>query len=76
MTFEDLERNERLAWGSPEQVREALIGLAEALGAGTLLLHFNQGAMPHELFVQNLERFGKEVLPAVQAHAVTTVPIT
>ena len=39
----DLERNERLAWGSPEQVRDALIELAEALGAGTLLLNFNQG---------------------------------
>ena len=71
----DLERNERLA-GSPEQVRDALIELAEALGAGTLLLNFNQGAMPHEMFLQNLERFSTEVLPAVQAHAVTTVPIT
>jgi hypothetical protein len=30
--------------------------------------------MPHDLFVQNLERFGKEVLPALQAHVVTTVP--
>jgi hypothetical protein len=31
--------------------------------------------MPHEIFVQNLERFAAEVLPAVQAHAVTTVPV-
>jgi alkanesulfonate monooxygenase SsuD/methylene tetrahydromethanopterin reductase-like flavin-dependent oxidoreductase (luciferase family) len=75
-TLADLERNERLAWGSPEQVRDALIELAEALGAGTLLLNFNQGAMPHTMFLQNLERFSTEVLPAVQAHAVTTVPIT
>jgi hypothetical protein len=52
-----------------------LIELGESLGAGTLMLNFNQGAMPHEMFVQNVERFGKEVLPAVQAHAVTTVPI-
>ena len=35
-----------------------------------------EGAMPHEMFIQNVERFGKEVLPAVQAHAVTTVPIS
>jgi alkanesulfonate monooxygenase SsuD/methylene tetrahydromethanopterin reductase-like flavin-dependent oxidoreductase (luciferase family) len=75
-TLADLERNERLAWGSPAQVRDALIELAEALGAGTLLLNFNQGAMPHQMFLQNLERFSTEVLPAVQAHAVTTVPIT
>jgi hypothetical protein len=39
------------------------------------MLNFNQGAMPYEMFLQNLERFGKEVLPAVQAHQVTTVSI-
>ena len=75
-TLADLERSERLAWGSPEQVRDTLIELADSLGAGTLMLNFNQGAMPHDMFVRNLERFGKEVLPAVQAHQVTTVPIT
>jgi alkanesulfonate monooxygenase SsuD/methylene tetrahydromethanopterin reductase-like flavin-dependent oxidoreductase (luciferase family) len=75
-TLADLERSERLAWGTPEQVRDTLIELATTLGAGTLMLNFNQGAMPHDLFVRNLERFGKEVLPAVQAHQVTTVPIT
>lgn len=74
-TIEELERSERLAWGSPEQVRDTLIELATTLGAGTLMLNFNQGAMPHAMFVQNLERFGKEVLPAVQAHQVTVVPI-
>jgi alkanesulfonate monooxygenase SsuD/methylene tetrahydromethanopterin reductase-like flavin-dependent oxidoreductase (luciferase family) len=73
-TLADLERSERLAWGSPEQVRDSLVELADSLGAGTLMLNFNQGAMPHDLFVQNLERFGKEVLPALQAHVVTTVP--
>jgi alkanesulfonate monooxygenase SsuD/methylene tetrahydromethanopterin reductase-like flavin-dependent oxidoreductase (luciferase family) len=75
-TIEDLERSERMAWGSPEQVRDTLIELATTLGAGTLMLNFNQGAMPHEMFVQNVERFGTEVLPAVQAHQVTVVPIT
>jgi alkanesulfonate monooxygenase SsuD/methylene tetrahydromethanopterin reductase-like flavin-dependent oxidoreductase (luciferase family) len=75
-TLADLERSERLAWGTPEQVRDTLIELADTLGANTLMLNFNQGAMPHELFLRNVERFGKEVLPAVQAHQVTTVPIT
>jgi len=74
-TLEDLERSERLAWGTPEQVRDTLIELASALGAGTLMLNFNQGAMPHALFLHNLERFGQEVLPALQAHQVTTVPL-
>jgi alkanesulfonate monooxygenase SsuD/methylene tetrahydromethanopterin reductase-like flavin-dependent oxidoreductase (luciferase family) len=75
-TVADLERNERMAWGAPEQVRDTLIELADSLGAGTLMLNFNQGAMPHEMFVRNLERFGTEVLPALQAHAVTSVPMT
>jgi alkanesulfonate monooxygenase SsuD/methylene tetrahydromethanopterin reductase-like flavin-dependent oxidoreductase (luciferase family) len=75
-TLADLERSERLAWGSPEQVRDSLIELAESLGAGTLMLNFNQGAMPHDMFMRNLQRFGKEVLPAVRAHAVTTMPIS
>jgi hypothetical protein len=52
-TLADLGRSERLAWGSPEQVRDSLIELAGTLGAGTLMLNFNQGAMPHDLFVQN-----------------------
>jgi hypothetical protein len=51
-----------------------LIDLADPLGANTLLLIFNQGAWPHELFVQNWQRFAKEVLPALKAHEVTTVP--
>ena len=51
MSMEDLARNERLCWGTPEQVRETLIGLAESLGSNTVLVQFNQGAMPHEMFV-------------------------
>ena len=61
--------------GTFEQVRDDLIDLADSLGANTLLLNFNQGALPHERFVQNLQRFAKEVLPALQAHEVTTVPV-
>ncbi|MCI0786643.1 MAG: LLM class flavin-dependent oxidoreductase [Chloroflexi bacterium] len=73
MTLEDIEHNERVCWGSPEEVRDSLIELCDALGGGTLLLNFNQGAMPHDMFVHNVQRFGEEVLPAVQAHTVTKV---
>jgi hypothetical protein len=52
-----------------------LIALADSLRANTLLLNFNPGALPHELFVQNLQRFAKEVLPALKTHEVTTVPV-
>jgi alkanesulfonate monooxygenase SsuD/methylene tetrahydromethanopterin reductase-like flavin-dependent oxidoreductase (luciferase family) len=75
VTMEDLARNERLCWGTPEQVREALVGLAEALGANTVLVQFNRGTMPHEMFVNQIKRFGEEVLPAVKQHEVTKVTL-
>jgi hypothetical protein len=75
LTMEDLARNERLCWGTPEQVSEALIGLAEALGANTMLAQFNQGAMPHAMFVNQIKRFGEEVLPAIKHYEVSRVAL-
>jgi hypothetical protein len=75
LTLEDIERTERAYFSSPEEVREYLIDLADSLRANTLLLNFTQGALPHELFVQNLQRFAEEVLPALKAHEVPTVPV-
>lgn len=74
-TMDDLTRNERLCWGSPAQVRDALIELAEALGSNVLLLQFNQGAMPHAMFVNQIRRFAEEVLPDVRRHTVTKVAV-
>jgi hypothetical protein len=51
-------------------VRDQLIGLGEALGSNVLLIQFNQGAMPHDLFMNQIRRFAAEVLPAVQKHQV------
>ena len=56
-------------------MRDYLIELADKVGAGTLMLNFNMGAMPADMYVRNLKRFGEEVLPALQAHQVTTVPL-
>jgi alkanesulfonate monooxygenase SsuD/methylene tetrahydromethanopterin reductase-like flavin-dependent oxidoreductase (luciferase family) len=75
MTLADLERNQALPWGRPEEVRDRLIAEAEGVGANTLLLNFNRGAMPHAMFMEQLRRFGAEVLPALQAHPVTKVPV-
>jgi alkanesulfonate monooxygenase SsuD/methylene tetrahydromethanopterin reductase-like flavin-dependent oxidoreductase (luciferase family) len=72
-TMDDLRRNERLAWGSPAEVRDALIGLAEALGSNVLLLQFNQGAMPHAMFMRQIRRFADEVLPDLRRHTVRAV---
>ena len=73
MTAEDLKGNERLCWGSPAEVRDALIRLAESLGSNTLLVQFNQGAMPHEMFVRQIRRFAQDVLPDLKRHVVTNV---
>ena len=75
MTIEDIKSNERLPWGTPEEVIERLISLADGMGAGTLQLNFNQGAMPHKMFMQQLERFGKDVLPALHAHEPASLPV-
>ena len=53
---------------------ERLIEKAEQMGANRLLLNINVGALPHDLFMEQVRRFGKEVLPKLQAHQVTRVP--
>ena len=75
VTMEDLKRNERLAWGSPAQVRDALIELGNALGSNVLLLQFNQGAMPHAMYLNQIRRFADEVLPDLRRHAVTALSV-
>jgi alkanesulfonate monooxygenase SsuD/methylene tetrahydromethanopterin reductase-like flavin-dependent oxidoreductase (luciferase family) len=62
-----------LAWGPAKQVTEQLIDIAETAGANSLLLNVNLGAMPHELFIEQIRRFGRDVLPKLHAHQVTRV---
>jgi alkanesulfonate monooxygenase SsuD/methylene tetrahydromethanopterin reductase-like flavin-dependent oxidoreductase (luciferase family) len=76
MTIADVERNEDLAWGPAAEVRDRLIASADEVGANTLLISFNRGAMPNDMFMEQLRRFGAEVLPALQAHEVTKVPLS
>jgi alkanesulfonate monooxygenase SsuD/methylene tetrahydromethanopterin reductase-like flavin-dependent oxidoreductase (luciferase family) len=72
MTMESLTRDaEQMPWGTPDEVVERLIASADHAGAATLLVGLNRGAMPHELFLNQVRRFGTEVLPALQAHRVT-----
>ncbi len=75
LTIEDLKRNDELAWGRPEEVQDKLISEAEALGSNIVLLSFNRGAMPHPMFMDQLERFGADVLPTLQTHQVTKAPL-
>ena len=63
-----------LAFGTPKEVTERLIEQAEAVGANKLLINVNFGAMPNDLFMEQVRRFGREVLPKLQAHQVKRIP--
>jgi alkanesulfonate monooxygenase SsuD/methylene tetrahydromethanopterin reductase-like flavin-dependent oxidoreductase (luciferase family) len=76
MTIADVERMaETMPWGTPAEVAERIIAQAEAAGANTVQLGFNRGAMPHDMFMNQIRRFAAEVLPRLQAHEVKTVPL-
>jgi alkanesulfonate monooxygenase SsuD/methylene tetrahydromethanopterin reductase-like flavin-dependent oxidoreductase (luciferase family) len=71
MTMADVERDaEHRPWGTPDEVRERLIAAADEAGANTILISLNRGAMPQDMFLEQIRRFGDEVLPALQAHKV------
>jgi alkanesulfonate monooxygenase SsuD/methylene tetrahydromethanopterin reductase-like flavin-dependent oxidoreductase (luciferase family) len=74
-TMNDVEKRvaDRAAWGSPKEVIERLIDEAEHAGANNLLLNINQGAVPHDMFIEQIRRLGEEVLPALHAHEVKKV---
>jgi alkanesulfonate monooxygenase SsuD/methylene tetrahydromethanopterin reductase-like flavin-dependent oxidoreductase (luciferase family) len=75
MTMADLENvAERLPWGTPDEVAGKIIRLAEHTGAGTVQVNFNRGAMPQEMFLEQIRRFARDVLPILQAHQITHVP--
>jgi alkanesulfonate monooxygenase SsuD/methylene tetrahydromethanopterin reductase-like flavin-dependent oxidoreductase (luciferase family) len=76
MTMADVERMaETLPWGTPSEVAERIIAQAEAAGANTVQIGFNRGAMPHDMFMNQIRRFAADVLPRLQAHEVKTVPL-
>jgi len=40
-----------------------------------VLVSLNRGAMPQEMFIEQIRRFGRDVLPALQAHQVAAAPV-
>jgi len=76
MTMADVERMaQEMPWGTAAEVKEQILRVAEETGAGTIQVMLNRGAMPHDMFMQQIRRFAAEVLPALQAHKVTRVPL-
>jgi alkanesulfonate monooxygenase SsuD/methylene tetrahydromethanopterin reductase-like flavin-dependent oxidoreductase (luciferase family) len=76
MTIDDVARMaERLAWGTPKEVIERITTHVDRTGANTIQVMLNAGAMPQEMYIEQIRRFAREVLPALQAHEVTRVPV-
>jgi hypothetical protein len=76
MNMADVERMaETMPWGTASEVTERIIAQAEAAGANTVQIGFNRGAMPQDMFMNQISRFAADVLPRLQAHDVTTVPL-
>ena len=72
MTMADVERDaEQMAWGTADEVIERIVDAADHAGASTVLVNMNRGAMPQAMFLEQIQRFGSKVLPALQAHQVT-----
>ena len=77
MNLPDVEKRIKdghLAFGSPKEVADRLIDMAERMGANRMLLNLNLGALPYDLFLEQVRRFGRDVLPRLQAHQVEAVP--
>jgi alkanesulfonate monooxygenase SsuD/methylene tetrahydromethanopterin reductase-like flavin-dependent oxidoreductase (luciferase family) len=75
MTMESFRAQaEHMAIGSPDEVAERIVAEAEDAGAETVLLMCNRGAMPKEMFLNQIRRLGAEVLPRLQARRITRVP--
>jgi hypothetical protein len=76
MTMDGLRQlAEQLPWGPPDEIAERIIGAADHAGANNVTVSLNRGAMPQEMFLHQIRRFAHEVLPKLQAHAVTRVPV-
>jgi alkanesulfonate monooxygenase SsuD/methylene tetrahydromethanopterin reductase-like flavin-dependent oxidoreductase (luciferase family) len=75
MTVDDVARMaERMPWGTPQEVSERIIAAAEHAGANTVQISLNRGAMPQEMFLEQIRRFARDVLPTLHAHRITRVP--
>jgi len=76
MTMEDVaKRAETMPWGTADEVRDRILEAVERTGADVVHVRMNTGAMPHEMFINQIRLFAEKVLPALQSHQVTAVPV-
>jgi alkanesulfonate monooxygenase SsuD/methylene tetrahydromethanopterin reductase-like flavin-dependent oxidoreductase (luciferase family) len=60
--------------GTADEIVERIVAECDDAGANNVLLVCNRGHMPQEMYLNQIRRIGKEVLPRLQAHNVTCVP--
>jgi alkanesulfonate monooxygenase SsuD/methylene tetrahydromethanopterin reductase-like flavin-dependent oxidoreductase (luciferase family) len=73
-TFEGFQRQaETMPYGTASEVAERIIAQAEHAGANMVQIGLNRGAMPHDMFIEQIRRFAAGVLPRLQAHEVKRV---
>jgi hypothetical protein len=72
----DVERQAgQTAWGTAVEVTERIIAAADSAGADNVQISLNRGVLPHQMFMEQIRRFACDVLPALQAYKVETVPL-
>jgi len=77
LTMADVERQaEHMPWGTSDEVVRRIIDAAESAGANTVQVSLNRGVLPHEMFIEQIRRFARDVLPALHEHKVARVPLT
>jgi hypothetical protein len=76
LTMTDVERQaEQMPWGGAAEVTQRIIEAAESAGADNIQISLNRGVLPPEMFMEQIRRFAREVLPALQARKVARVPL-
>jgi alkanesulfonate monooxygenase SsuD/methylene tetrahydromethanopterin reductase-like flavin-dependent oxidoreductase (luciferase family) len=68
-------RAEQMPWGTADEVAERIIEAMDRTGAEVVHVRMNTGALPHEMFVNQIKLFAEKVLPRLQAHRSRGVPV-
>ena len=64
MTMADVARQaETLPWGTADGGGRAHHRTADHTGANSVQIGLNRGAMPQEMFIDQIRRFARDVLP-------------
>jgi alkanesulfonate monooxygenase SsuD/methylene tetrahydromethanopterin reductase-like flavin-dependent oxidoreductase (luciferase family) len=74
MRGEDLDANNQVLLGDPEDLVRRINDLGDRLGVDLLLMEVAQGRAPPDKVFRALELFGREVLPHVQNHKRAAAP--